>query len=98
LKPKYRATVYMEGITGIPTIYRMTVETAENAMVQHIINGTITKNRTGRITIFERRYRIYDRCLMWKPIKHIYLKGDGTLREEFAVSDHEKLWQNTVTD
>lgn len=100
MKPKYRFTPFMSGAVGLKTVYRQDIQTGIDWMISDFKKTAILRNFDGRITVYERRYRLTDRCLFWKPLKQVYIKNG-----QYTVEDHEtdtafeeKFWKRTCTE
>lgn len=101
MKPKYRFTPYVNGVTGLVTIYRQDIDTGFNRMIEDFKKDATLRNCSGRVTVFERRYRTSDNCLMWKRLKCLYF-AHGTYHIEDHVPNDpvfdEKFWSITSTE
>lgn len=101
MKPAYRATTYgtKKAVTKkAVTLYRHTVNSAKSAIMCKIPDEDYFEGN-WRVTIFERRYRITDRCLFWKPVR-ILFPSDGIV-VDLEVSIDEAMdffWKHTATE
>lgn len=96
MKPKYRATAYRSA-SGTKTLYRDSVDAAKQAILSKIPDE-IKINADWHVTIYERRYRVHDMCLMWKPIITAFVFDGGITEVPIVRDGMERFWSITRTE
>jgi hypothetical protein len=89
---KYRASHYIYGLQGLPTVYRADLDTTIKAAVAQVLDAE--PRPTGTVVVGERRY--FNNMLVWKPLYQLRFHGESTYEKLPTDTDGwERQWPNT---